>query len=159
VDKVISRAIASEIDGVEIVPLAQLVDERGAVLHMLRTDSPFFEKFGEIYFSEVGPGAVKAWKRHVRMTQHLAVPWGAVKLVIFDDRPVSTSCGRWQKLILGRPDAYHLIKIPHGLWYGFQGLGNSASLLANCADMIHDPAESENRPSNDPAFPPVWETC
>ena len=39
------------IEGVKIPPLKQIIDERGKVMHMLRNDSPNFEKFGEIYFS------------------------------------------------------------------------------------------------------------
>ena len=36
------------INGVEIVPLSQIADERGKIMHMLRSDDPHFEKFGEI---------------------------------------------------------------------------------------------------------------
>ena len=50
----------SEIEGVRITPLRRIPDERGAVLHMLRSDSPGFERFGEIYFSMVYPDAIKA---------------------------------------------------------------------------------------------------
>ena len=47
------------IDGVVITPLKQIRDERGAVLHMLRTDAPHFAGFGEVYFSVVNPGVIK----------------------------------------------------------------------------------------------------
>ena len=30
------------IDGVQVVPLRQIVDERGKVMHMLRADDPHF---------------------------------------------------------------------------------------------------------------------
>ena len=60
------------IDGVTTVVLRQLVDEHGAVLHMLRSDAPDFIKFGECYFSEVLPDAIKAWKLHRLQTQNLA---------------------------------------------------------------------------------------
>ena len=52
------------IDGVVITELRQISDERGSVLHMFRCDSPEFVRFGECYFSELLPGAVKAWKRN-----------------------------------------------------------------------------------------------
>src|SRR5690349_19661138 len=56
------------IPGVVVSPLKQIPDERGMVMHMLkRTDAPF-AGFGEIYFSIVNPGAVKAWKKHLQMT-------------------------------------------------------------------------------------------
>ena len=37
-------------------------DERGSVMHMMRADSPWFSRFGEIYFSTVKSKVVKAWR-------------------------------------------------------------------------------------------------
>ena len=45
-------------------------------MHMLRCDAPHFERFGEIYFSGVNPGAIKAWHIHREMTLNYAVPVG-----------------------------------------------------------------------------------
>jgi len=33
-------------------------------MHMLRSNAPHFDRFGEIYFSTALPGTVKAGKRH-----------------------------------------------------------------------------------------------
>lgn len=137
------------IEGVAITPLRQIVDERGAVLHMLRTDSPHYRGFGECYFSEVRPRAVKAWKRHTRQTQNLAVPVGSVRFVICDDRPGSPTRGARQVIELGRPDHYVRLTIPPELWYGFTCLGESAALVTNCADIPHEPGESEARTPED----------
>jgi dTDP-4-dehydrorhamnose 3,5-epimerase len=134
----------SEISGVLIQPLKQIVDPRGAVLHMLRNDSPLFQRFGEIYFSLVLPGAVKAWKRHRVMTQHFAVPMGKIRLVFYDAREGSPSQSRLEEHILGRPDHYCLVRIPPLLWYGFQGLGTTPALVANLTDYVHDPHETES---------------
>ena len=68
------------IPGVVITPLKQIPDERGKVMHMLKRTDPHFSGFGEIYFSVVNPGAVKAWKKHLQMTLNLAVIQGAAKL-------------------------------------------------------------------------------
>ena len=56
------------IDGVVITPLRQIFDERGKVMHMLRSDDKNFSKFGEIYFSCTHPGVIKAWHLHKEMT-------------------------------------------------------------------------------------------
>ena len=45
---------------------------------------------------------------------------------------------------LGRPDAYLRLCIPPMLWYGFTSITDTPSLVANCTDMLHDPAESES---------------
>lgn len=147
----------SMIEGVTLTELRQINDERGAVLHMLRNDTPEFTRFGECYFSEVLPGAIKAWKRHRAQTQNLAVPVGRIRIVIYDDREISTTQGQLQELELGRPDAYSLLRIPPCLWYGFSCISNMPALVANCADLPHNSEESEQRPMNDPDMPFDWE--
>ena len=128
------------IEGVLISPLRQILDERGKVMHMLRADSPHFQQFGEIYFSTVFPGAVKAWHRHKRMVLNYAVPHGNVKLVLYDDREDSATAGEIMKLFLG-PDNYSLVTIPAMVWNGFKGLGDHAAIVANCATIAHEPDE------------------
>jgi len=142
----INKPIKSRIEGVILLPLKQIEDERGAVLHMLRSDSEFFSKFAEVYFSIVNPGAVKAWKRHKEMAQRFAVPVGRVRLVLFDDRKSSKSSGTLEEIVLGRPDRYYLVCIPPLIWYGFQGISKAQALLANCSDILHDAKEAENLP-------------
>ncbi|MDA1095660.1 MAG: dTDP-4-dehydrorhamnose 3,5-epimerase family protein [Chloroflexi bacterium] len=146
------------IDGVTITELRQITDERGSVLHMLRSDAPDFVQFGECYFSEVLPGAIKAWKRHRAQTQNLAVPIGRVRLAIHDDREQATTQGHVQVIELGRPDAYLRVKIPPGLWYGFACISAAPALVVNCPDRPHDPADGSARPADDPAIPYTWET-
>ena len=90
------------IDGVTVVPLRQIVDERGKVMHMLRADDPAFERFGEIYFTTVRHGAIKAWHLHTRMTLNYACISGLVKLVLYDDRPGSPTRGELQELFIGQ---------------------------------------------------------
>lgn len=130
------------IQGVVITPLKQIVDERGKVMHMLRTDSKVFQSFGEIYFSGVNHKAIKAWHIHKKMTLNYAVPHGEVKLVLYDDRPSSPTQGEIQEIILG-PDHYQLVTIPPMVWNGFKGLSQDMAIVANCATIPHDPNEIE----------------
>jgi dTDP-4-dehydrorhamnose 3,5-epimerase len=144
------------INGVQIIPLRQILDERGKVMHMLRADAPHFRGFGEIYFSAVHPGAVKAWHIHKRMTLSYAVPVGKIKLVLYDDRPDSPSKSRLQEVYLG-PDNYNLVVIPPMIWNGFKGLGSELSLVANCANLAHDPDEIDRLDPAAPQIPYDWE--
>lgn len=130
------------IDGVRVEPLRQIPDERGKVMHMLRCDDPWFEQFGEIYFSVVYPGVVKGWHRHRVMTLNYAVIVGSIKLVLFDDRPGSPTHGELQELVVGDGN-YALVKVPPGIWNGFKGLGAQPAFVANCATHPHDPDEIE----------------
>ena len=89
------------IEGVKITPLRQILDERGKVMHMLRNNDAHFQSFGEIYFSCVYPGAIKAWHLHKEMTLNYAVPHGRIKLVLFDNREGSRTQGEIQEIFLG----------------------------------------------------------
>lgn len=146
----------SVIAGLIISPLREITDERGAVLHMLRSDSPDFVGFGEVYFSEVKPGVVKGWKQHAIQTQVFAVPAGRMQLVFFDDRASSPTRGAVAVVELGRPDHYKRVRVPPGLWYAFGCLGDRPALLANCADMPHEPSETRSLPLGDPSIPYIW---
>ena len=128
------------IGGVTIAPLRRIPDERGTIMHMLRADAPHFERFGEIYFSGVYPGAVKAWHLHSRMTINYAVPVGTIKLVMYDERAESATRGQLVELFLGDAN-YALVTVPPGVWNGFKGVGTAMALVANCASIPHDPAE------------------
>lgn len=130
------------IEGISIRPLKIIKDERGAVMHMLRNDSPEFTQFGEVYFSLVHPGVVKAWKYHKKASQHFAVPTGKIKLVVLDNRSNSKSVNCINEIIMGRPSNYFLVTVPPMVWYGFQNISDQDSILTNCADIAHMPEES-----------------
>lgn len=144
------------IEGVVVTPLRQIFDERGKVMHMLREDSPVFTRFGEVYFSCVYPGAVKAWHLHKRMVLNYAVIYGEVKFVLYDDRPGSSTCGQIQEFFLS-PENYCLITVPPLLWNGFKGVRDKLAILANCATLPHDPSEIDRRPPFDNSIPYDWQ--
>jgi dTDP-4-dehydrorhamnose 3,5-epimerase len=143
------------IDGVRITPLRRIPDERGAVLHMLRRDDDHFEQFGEIYFSMVYPGAIKAWHLHRRMTLNYAVPVGMIKLVCYDNREGSPTRGALDEVHIGELN-YALVTIPTGVWNGFKGVGRVPALVANCATTPHDPDEIERCDPFTPDIPYDW---
>ena len=143
------------IDGVIITPLRQIDDARGKVMHMLRSDAAHFSGFGEIYFSCVHPGAVKAWHLHKLMTLNYAVPHGNIMFVLYDDRTESPTKGAIQKLFLG-PDNYCLVTVPPMVWNGFKGVGGETAIVANCSTIPHDPDEILRRDPADPSIPYDW---
>jgi len=143
------------ISGVIVTPLPRIVDERGSVMHMLRSDAPHFSDFGEIYFSTVHPGAIKAWHVHHKMVLNYAVPQGRIKFVLFDDRPGSSTHGELQELFIGE-DNYCLVTVPPLVWNGFKGIGTETAIVANCASIPHDPNEIDRKDPFDPSIPYDW---
>src|SRR5438067_8283520 len=125
-------------------------------MHMLRVDAPHFERFGEIYFSCVEPGAIKAWHLHKEMSLNYAVPFGKIKFVLYDARPDSPTQGELQELYLG-PDNYNLVIVPPGAWNGFKGLGSTISIVANCASHPHSADEIVRMDPTSSTIPYNWE--
>lgn len=143
------------IEGVVIHPLKRFSDERGMLMHMLRVDDPQFTRFGEIYFSRIVPGAIKAWHIHREMTLNYAVPFGMIKLVLFDDRPGSVTRGQLMEIVTSDSD-YALITIPPNVWSGFKAIGHGPAIVANCATMPYDAGEIQRKDPFDAAIPYDW---
>ena len=143
------------IEGVEIIPLKQITDERGKIMHMLREDDKHFEKFGEIYFSVVYPGVVKGWHVHKKMNLNYAVVSGTIKLVLYDRREDSKTKGSLMELFVGESN-YVLVKVPHGVVNGFKGIGTKPAIIANCATEPHDPEEIIRIDPFDKSIPYNW---
>jgi len=143
------------IEGVRVVPRRQLSDERGKIMHMLRDDDPEFERFGEVYFSAVNPGAIKAWHLHTRMQLNYVCVFGQIKLVLFDARESSPTHRELMELFLG-PESYSLVTVPVGVWNGFKGIATVPSIVCNCATLAHDPGEIQRKPYDWPEIPYDW---
>lgn len=143
------------INGVQVFPLRRITDERGFVMHMLRVDDPHFTKFGEIYFSVIYPGAIKAWHVHSRMTINYAVVVGDIKLVLYDQRKDSATSGELQEIFVGQVN-YQLVRVPAGVVNGFTAVGGEKAIVANCADIAHDPTEITRIDPFTPDIPYKW---
>jgi len=144
------------IDGVLVTPLRQIPDERGKIMHMLRSDAPHFQKFGEIYFSCVYPGAIKAWHIHKEMTLNYAVVHGMIKFVLHDNRPGSSTFGRTMEIFLGEQN-YCLVTVPPLVWNGFKGIGTEMAIVANCASIPHSPTEIDRMDPFSDKIPYQWD--
>ena len=131
----------SVINDVELLDLAVIPTDGGPVMHMMRPASPLFGEIGEVYFSEVEPGCVKAWKCHTRQTQRFAVPVGQLKIVLYDDRPESPTRGRIMEV---------------RVWYGFTAAGSVPAVICNCPDIPHDPAEGLRKDVDSRDIPYHW---
>jgi dTDP-4-dehydrorhamnose 3,5-epimerase len=128
------------IEGVHVLPLRRIADERGTIFHMMRKTDAHFHQFGEIYFSSVYEGAIKGWHKHAEMTLNYACVSGRVKCVLYDDREDSLTKGNLTEVYLG-PDSYHLLIIPPFVWNGFKGMTDA--IVANCCSHAHDPKRSQ----------------
>lgn len=143
------------IEGVSVIPLKRIPDERGTIQHMLRSTDPHFTQFGEIYFSSIYPGVVKGWHLHQEMTLNYSVVVGMVKLVIFDDREGSTTRGNLMEVFMGDKNPC-LVQVPPDTWNGFKGIGLSEAIVANCCTHPHDPSRSKRMDPYQNHIPYDW---
>jgi len=143
------------IQGVKISKLKIISDDRGKIMHMLRTDSPVFKKFGEIYFSTIYKDIIKGWHLHLESTLNYVCIKGKVKLVLFDDREKSNTKNQFQEINLS-PEDYFLVTIPPKIWNGFKGIESNESIIANCLDNPHNEKEMVRRDPSDKYFNYNW---
>jgi dTDP-4-dehydrorhamnose 3,5-epimerase len=145
------------IDGVLITPLREIDNPKGNILHVIKRDDPGYIEFGEVYFSTIRYGLIKAWKRHTRMTLNLVCPVGAVYFVLYDDRPFSATLDNFQEVVLSREKNYARLTIPPDVWMGFEGIAKGESLILNFSNIKHDPNEQENVSIEDSHIKFDWE--
>lgn len=136
--------------------LKQIKDERGAVYHYLKSTDQNFKGFGEVYYSKINSQITKGWKLHYRLFQNFCVPFGNVKIVVFDPREDSPSKGEVDEILLNDSDNYYLLSMPPGLWYSFKCTSENFALLANVIDQEHDPLESTTLPLQNSIIPYDW---
>ena len=119
-----------------VTPLKRIPTIGGDVMHALKKSDNGFNCFGEVYFSWVEYGAIKAWKCHQTMLLNLVVPIGEICFVFH----LAKQKDEFRIEKIGK-NCYSRLTVPPGIWFGFKGLGTRSSLLMNVADMEHDPNE------------------
>ena len=110
--------------------------EQGDVLHFLKNSAESFKGFGEVYFSKINAYSIKAWKLHKKMTLNLIVPIGTFKFVFY-----SHVSNTFRVEEIGESN-YRRLYVPPRIWFGFKGISKGTSLVANLADIEHDPKEA-----------------
>ena len=132
------------LDDILVTPLKRISTVGGDVMHALKDSDPGFNAFGEIYFSWINHGAVKAWKCHQSMTLNLVVPLGEVIFVFH----MANEKNSFRTENIGE-DRYVRLTVPPGIWFGFQGKASGSSLLVNVSDEKHDSDEVERKSVNE----------
>ena len=124
------------LEDIHVTQLKRIPTVGGDVLRALKNSDHGFNGFGEVYFSWVEEGAIKAWKCHQHMTLNLVVPVGEVNFVFH----LTNKKNIFRTEIIGE-ERYVRLTVPPGIWFGFQGRNSSHNLIMNLADMAHNPNE------------------
>ena len=139
------------LDGIIKTPLKKIEMDGGSVFHGMKNKDAGFVNFGEVYFSFVNTNAIKGWKLHKKMTLNLIAPIGEIKFNFIDSRPESTTYNSLLEITLSAKDYYRLT-VPPNIWFAFKGIGEGTNMLANVADIPHEPNEILRKELNEIEF-------
>ena len=131
------------IDGVKVKELTVHEDDRGALMEMLRSTDPEFQKFGQVYITMVKPGVAKAWHFHRLQTDHFVCVGGTAKIVLHDSREGSPTKGETNEFVVGWKAGQKLIVIPTDVYHGFTAVGDEPALIVNIPTEVYNNADPD----------------
>lgn len=145
------------IDGVEIKELTIHKDERGFFCEIIRNSEKIFKKsFGQLSFSVVFPGVVKAWHLHKKQTDWMCTLAGDMKLVLYDTRKKSKTYKKLMEILMGETHGLKVVKIPPGVAHGYKVINDSMHILY-VTSREYDPTDELRIPHDDPEIGYDWE--
>ena len=133
----------SILKNIKLVKLKRIKNSNGDLLRVLRKSENEYSKFGEAYFTFIKKNKTKGWKKHYKMKSNIVVPIGKVRFVFFDEKNDS-----FREETIGENN-YFRLTIPPKVWFAFQGVYKSDSLILNMSNMIHDDKEEIKIPLKD----------
>ena len=136
------------IDGVELVELRRFHDDGGAITELGRLASGMhgqLEGFEvkQFNYSEVEPGAIKAFHMHHRQTDVWYVPPSdRLLLVLHDCRADSPTEGQTMRFVIGDGTS-RLVRIPPGVAHGCRNIATSTGRIIYMVDVQFSVVEGE----------------
>ena len=162
-----SYAPAPTIEGVRIVELKRHADDGGSMTELARLIDGHPEALADftvrqVNYSEIAPGALKAFHLHLRQTDVWYVPPSdRLLIVLLDVRKNSRTEGTRMRVMLGN-GASRLLAIPPGVAHGARNLGSETGRIIYFTD-VHFSAEpsacDEGRLPWDFAGRDIWDTA
>jgi dTDP-4-dehydrorhamnose 3,5-epimerase len=113
-------------------------------MEILRSDDPMFERFGQAYVTTAYPGVVKAWHRHRKQTDFIAVVAGMAKIALYDDREGSPTHGEVNEIHAG-VHCPVIVRIPPGVWHGFKCISETECVVVNVPTEAYSRAEPDEQ--------------
>jgi dTDP-4-dehydrorhamnose 3,5-epimerase len=138
-------------NAVEVRDLRLLADARGWLMELVRADSDFLPKFGQVYVTVAYPGVVKGWHRHRLQTDALACASGMARVVTatagYSGREQGTNWFDYTDTVVG-PLAPKIVVVPPGVWHAFTPAGPEPCVIVNTVSepYNHDEPDEERLP-------------
>lgn len=155
-ESVVSKEL---IEGVRVKQLKKIVDDRGYLMEMMRSDWQEFEKFGQCYVTVCNYGVAKAWHYHKIQTDHFIVVNGTARIALYDARKNSPTFGKLNEFICGAENPA-LVKIPPFVYHGFTAEGKKPASIINIPTELYNYSKPDEfrRPFNWSEIKYDWKT-
>jgi dTDP-4-dehydrorhamnose 3,5-epimerase len=129
--------------GVVFSPKLLIKNPLGNLRHVVKSELGENLPFSEIYFSEVQPKTIKAWKFHSQQTQNVSVAFGEIRIICVRKSSHETIFEIFEL----NSEAFHgVLTIPHGIHYALINVSEEPAILLNVTDLAHDSAENLSLP-------------
>jgi dTDP-4-dehydrorhamnose 3,5-epimerase len=146
----------NNIHGVEFKELVSHSDERGFFRELIRkTDDFFKEGFGQLSYSNVNHGVVKAWHLHKVQTQWTYILKGSAKIALHDCRKNSKTFGKTMEFLLGENHPLMIYKFPPGVAHGYKCI-DGPMLVLYITSGIYDVNDEERKAHDDKEIAYDW---
>lgn len=132
------------IDGVRLREVRNVPKGNGYLTEVYRRDWAVDDRpVDQIFQVAIVPGGISAWHAHGHTVDRLFVLEGLARIVLYDARPGSPTCGLVNELKLGalRPA---LVVIPPRVWHGVQNIGGEPARVLNVVDRAYDYSDPDH---------------
>ncbi len=146
-----------QIEGVHTKKLRVIPDERGWLMEILRNDDDIFERFGQVYLTTAYPGVVKGWHYHKIQTDNFTCIRGMMKVVLYDGREDSPTCGVINEFFIGEKNPM-LISVPPYVYHGFKAIGTETAYFLSVPTEPYNYSKPDEfrAPPDDPKIGYDW---
>lgn len=135
--------------GAVFTGLPLIINTSGNVRRVFKSKPDNKLAFSEIYFSELNPKSIKAWKHHSLQTQNISVAFGRVRVICVIEKPLGKVFGVFD---MNSEGCHGVLTIPNGIYYALINQTDEPVILINATDIVHNPEESHTLPKNHPDF-------
>lgn len=152
-----------QINGVIIKELKSFPDGRGFFREIFRNTEDVFTggEFGQWSHSKMQKNVVKAWHYHHKQTDWWYIPFGKVKVALYDNREESSTYKTYLEFFLGDIEEYPdevssaCVRIPPGVLHGCQVYSDLAHLFY-ITSHTYDPNDEGRIVWNSSEIPNSW---
>lgn len=150
----------SLIAGVVLREIKNVPKANGMLTEIFRSDWKMDElAIDQVFQVTLNPKGISAWHTHEVTTDRLFVNQGLIRIVLYDAREDSPTCGVLNEFKLGtiRPG---LLVISPKVWHGIQNISESTSALLNLVDRAYQYEDPDHwrLPQDTPLIPYQFST-